>query len=73
MNKKSIHSKNLELQYCVNLLSITYSILVQYICILPGIATTMHELRANPEAVKADPEKLKILFNEMIQMCLWYV
>jgi len=32
----------------------------------------MHELGANPEAVKADPEKLKVLFNEMIQMCLWY-
>ena len=32
----------------------------------------MHELGANPEAVKADPEKLKVLFNEVIQMCLWY-
>ena len=32
----------------------------------------MHELGTNPEAVKADPEKLKVLFNEMIQMCLWY-
>ncbi|KIM37931.1 hypothetical protein M413DRAFT_448192 [Hebeloma cylindrosporum] len=35
------------------------------------IATTMHELGSNRETVKADPEKLKVLFNEMIQMCLW--
>ncbi|KAF8961610.1 hypothetical protein BDZ97DRAFT_1664024 [Flammula alnicola] len=36
------------------------------------IATTMHELGTDEEDIKSDPEKLKVLFNEMIQMCLWY-
>ncbi|KDR74116.1 hypothetical protein GALMADRAFT_71559, partial [Galerina marginata CBS 339.88] len=36
------------------------------------IATTMHELGIGGEGIKSDPEKLKVLFNEMIQMCLWY-
>ncbi|CAA7262587.1 unnamed protein product [Cyclocybe aegerita] len=35
------------------------------------IATTMHELEVDRAALRADPEKLGVLFNEMIQMCLW--
>lgn len=37
------------------------------------IAKTIHELGSDVEGIKSDPEKLKILFNEMIQMCLWWV
>ncbi|KAJ3769833.1 DUF89 domain-containing protein [Lentinula raphanica] len=36
-----------------------------------GIATIMHELESEKEALEADPSKLKVLFQEMIQMCLW--
>jgi damage-control phosphatase, subfamily III len=35
------------------------------------ISTTMHGLDSDKEELRSDPEKLKILFNEMIQMCLW--
>lgn len=35
------------------------------------ISTTMHGLDSEKEELISDPEKLKILFNEMIQMCLW--
>ncbi|KAJ3501262.1 hypothetical protein NLJ89_g9417 [Agrocybe chaxingu] len=35
------------------------------------IATTMHELEVDRAALRVDPEKLGVLFNEMIQMCLW--
>ncbi|KAJ3727729.1 DUF89 domain-containing protein [Lentinula raphanica] len=38
---------------------------------LKGIATIMHELESEKEALEADPSKLKVLFQEMIQMCLW--
>jgi len=34
----------------------------------------MHELGAagSSGVIESDPGKLRILFNEMIQMCLWY-
>jgi len=35
------------------------------------IATTMHEISAASEGTN-DTETLKVLFKEMIQMCLWY-
>jgi hypothetical protein len=35
------------------------------------ISTTMHGLDSDKEDLRSDPEKFKILFNEMIQMCLW--
>ena len=36
------------------------------------IATTMHELgTAGKDGIESDPEKLKVLFTEMVQMCLW--
>lgn len=31
----------------------------------------MHELEAEKSALESDPEKLKVFFQEMIQMCLW--
>jgi hypothetical protein len=37
----------------------------------PEIATTMHELEAGKVSLVDDPEKLGVLFKEMIQMCLW--
>jgi hypothetical protein len=37
------------------------------------IATTMHELEIRKSSLQSDPEKLKVLFKEMIQVCLWYV
>ncbi|KAE9406130.1 DUF89 domain-containing protein [Gymnopus androsaceus JB14] len=36
-----------------------------------GIATIMHELEAERSVLESDPEKLKVFFQEMIQMCLW--
>jgi len=36
----------------------------------PEIANSMHELEVDSGAL--DPDKLAILFGEMIQMCLWY-
>ncbi|KAF8623299.1 hypothetical protein AX17_007471 [Amanita inopinata Kibby_2008] len=35
------------------------------------IATTMHEMESSEAAFRSDPEKLAILFHEMVQMCLW--
>jgi len=35
------------------------------------IATTMHEIGVIEKDIQSDPENLKVLFNEMIQMCLW--
>ncbi|GAW01631.1 duf89 domain-containing protein [Lentinula edodes] len=36
-----------------------------------GIATIMHELESEKSALESDPTKLKVFFQEMIQMCLW--
>ncbi|KAF8630307.1 hypothetical protein AX15_003000 [Amanita polypyramis BW_CC] len=35
------------------------------------IATTMHEMEIGKDAIDADPDKIGILFREMVQMCLW--
>lgn len=35
------------------------------------IATTMHELENEKVKLQGDPDKLEVLFKEMIQMCLW--
>ena len=37
------------------------------------LATTMHELERDKASLASDPENLKVIFKEMIQMCLWYV
>ena len=41
--------------------------------LLPELATTMHELEEEKSALESDPDKLQVLFKEMIQMCLWCV
>ncbi len=33
---------------------------------------TLSELESEKHIVVSDPEKLKVLFLEMAQMCLWY-
>ncbi|KAI6134374.1 DUF89 domain-containing protein [Pisolithus croceorrhizus] len=35
------------------------------------IATTMHELETEKDKLVDDPDKLSVLFKEMVQMCLW--
>ena len=35
------------------------------------LATTFHDIEAEKDALRSDPEKLAVLFKEMIQMCLW--
>lgn len=35
------------------------------------LAQTMHELEAERDALKTDEDKLRILFLEMVQICLW--
>ncbi|KAI0632878.1 DUF89 domain-containing protein [Trametes polyzona] len=35
------------------------------------LATTMHELEQDKETLASDPDNLKVIFKEMIQMCLW--
>ncbi|KAL5510965.1 hypothetical protein ACEPAG_3684 [Sanghuangporus baumii] len=35
------------------------------------LAATMHEFEETRSELKKDPSKLDVLFNEMIQMCLW--
>ena len=37
------------------------------------LATTMHDLEAEKDALEADPDKLEVIFREMVQMCLWQV
>lgn len=36
------------------------------------LATMMQDLEAEKETILSNPETLKVLFHEMIQMCLWY-
>ena len=36
-----------------------------------GLAETLSELESEKHIVANDPEKLKVLFLEMAQMCLW--
>jgi hypothetical protein len=36
-----------------------------------GLAETLSELESEKHIVVNDPEKLKVLFLEMTQMCLW--
>jgi hypothetical protein len=33
----------------------------------------MHELESEKVKLQGDPDKLEVLFKEMIQMCLWLV
>jgi len=35
------------------------------------IATTMNELEGQRATLESDPNKLEVLFKEMVQMCLW--
>ncbi|KAI0717732.1 hypothetical protein C8T65DRAFT_640596 [Cerioporus squamosus] len=35
------------------------------------LATTMHELEGDKDSLASDPDNLKVIFKEMIQMCLW--
>lgn len=35
------------------------------------IATSVHELEREKERLRSNPDKLLVLFREMIQMCLW--
>ncbi|PFH47770.1 hypothetical protein AMATHDRAFT_151339 [Amanita thiersii Skay4041] len=37
------------------------------------IATTVHEMESLKASLMTDPDKLSVLFREMLQMCLWYV
>ena len=37
------------------------------------IANTMHELESEKSKFAGDPDKLEVLFREMIQICLWFV
>ncbi len=32
----------------------------------------MHELEGDKDSLASDPDNLKVIFKEMIQMCLWY-
>jgi hypothetical protein len=41
--------------------------------LLLEIATTMYELESEKVKLQEDPDKLEVLFREMIQMCLWLV
>ncbi|RPD77052.1 DUF89-domain-containing protein [Lentinus tigrinus ALCF2SS1-7] len=36
-----------------------------------ALATTMYELEGDKESLASDPDNLKVIFKEMIQMCLW--
>lgn len=33
----------------------------------------MHEIEIGKDQIISDPEKLSVLFKEMVQMCLWCV
>jgi DNA-directed RNA polymerase subunit K/omega len=35
------------------------------------IAASVHELEREKERLRSNPDKLLVLFREMIQMCLW--
>ena len=33
----------------------------------------MHEIEDQKAILESDPDKLEVLFKEMVQMCLWWV
>ena len=35
------------------------------------ISTTIHEIEDQKAILESDPDKLEVLFKEMVQMCLW--
>ena len=35
------------------------------------LASSMHEIEIESDKIHSDPNKLSVLFREMIQMCLW--
>ncbi|EIN05895.1 DUF89-domain-containing protein [Punctularia strigosozonata HHB-11173 SS5] len=35
------------------------------------LATTLHEVSEEKDTLESDPDKLGVLFKEMVQMCLW--
>ncbi|EIW56647.1 DUF89 domain-containing protein [Trametes versicolor FP-101664 SS1] len=35
------------------------------------LATTMHELEKDKDSLAVNPENLKVIFKEMVEMCLW--
>jgi len=37
------------------------------------LASSMHEIEIEKDKIKSDPDKLSVLFKEMVQMCLWCV
>jgi damage-control phosphatase, subfamily III len=37
------------------------------------IATTMHELEQSKSLLTSDPDKMRVLFKEITQICLWSV
>lgn len=37
------------------------------------LATTLYEVGEEKNTLESDPDKLGVLFKEMVQMCLWYV
>lgn len=57
-----------KLSWVICLSYFTYTLIFPFL----EISTTMHELDSNKSALESDPDKLEVLFKEMIQMCLWY-
>ena len=38
-----------------------------------ALANSLHELEAQKKDLEDEPEKIEVLFREMIQMSLWFV
>lgn len=70
--RKQTLSSSLAKRSTVRCLAHDFVALIKYWC-SPEIATTMQELQQEHVKLESDPEKLGVLFKEMIQMCLWFV
>lgn len=60
-------------QYTVRVVKLGFTLVCTPILTRLGeeIATTMHELEQEKEKLRSNPDKLLVLFREMVQMCLW--
>ena len=72
--KSCIHTRQAVLPYTVSILSLSAHVidwLTVHCRFGVGLAVTLSELESEKHIVANDPEKLKVLFLEMTQMCLW--
>src|SRR5882762_5046359 len=71
--KKKGHFKAVALRYVVCTQRLSLPELPMNCKWSTEIATTIHEFDRQKTMLESNPDKLQVLFKEMVQMCLWWV